>query len=90
VQDFYDKKRFGYQITLVAGIDELRVMRDRAKVRMDVALEMERETLQRFAGDSTGFAAWKQATEAAAEAPCLFQSAESDYLEALAAGGVSS
>jgi hypothetical protein len=70
------------------GIDELRVQRDRAKVRLDIALLMEQQARERFSVDSTGFAAWKQAVESADEARWSFDAAQATYLKALAAVGL--
>ena len=64
-------------------LDELRVKRDRAKVRLDVALAMEHEALERFSGNSTGYAAWKLTTEAANDARRSFEAAQAAYLECL-------
>jgi hypothetical protein len=68
---------------IVMGIDQLRLKRDRAKVRVEVALEIEREALQHFVQDSTGFDAWQQAKEVAARARVELQSAQAALQEAL-------
>jgi hypothetical protein len=77
-------------IRCVAGIDELRVKRDRARIRMEIAAAMEAEALKRFSGDSRAFAAWKIAEESVTEARHLLETAEREYMEALAASGPSS
>ena len=65
------------------GIDQLRLKRDRAKVRVEVALEMEREALRHFAQDPAGFDGWQQAKELAALAITELQSAQTAFQEAL-------
>jgi hypothetical protein len=65
------------------GIDQLRLKRDRAKVRVEVALEMEREALQHFVQDPTGFDAWQQAKEVTAQSRVELQSAQAALQEAL-------
>jgi len=64
-------------------IDQLRLKRDRAKVGVELALEMEREALQRLAQDPAGFDAWQQAKELAALAITELQSAQTALQEAL-------
>jgi hypothetical protein len=64
-------------------IDQLRLKRDRAKVEVELALETEREALQRLAQDPAGFDAWQQAKELAALAITELQSAQKTFQEAL-------
>jgi hypothetical protein len=68
------------------AIDELRVIRDRAKVRLELALAMEQEAVESFRRDSRAYEAWRQAVEGAREAERSLEAAESEYQEALAAG----
>ena len=68
------------------AIDELRVIRDRAKVRLELALAMEQEAVESFRRDSRAYEVWRQAVERAREVELSFEAAESEYQEALAAG----
>jgi len=69
----------------VPRIDELRVLRDRARVRVEVAELMEAQARRRFSDDSTQFVEWKMAMESAGEARRSFNEAEAQYRKALAA-----
>jgi hypothetical protein len=64
-------------------IDQLRLKRNRAKVRVEIALEMEREALNHFAQDPAAFEAWQQAKEVAVQARVELQSAQMALQEAL-------
>ena len=67
----------------VMEIDELRLKRDRAKVRVEIALDMERNALRHLAQDPSGFDDWQQAKEVAARARAELQSAQAALQEAL-------
>ena len=64
-------------------IDELRLKRDRAKVRVEIAIDMERDALRHLAQDPAGFDDWQQAKEVAARASAELQSAQTALQEAL-------
>ena len=91
VRILLDKMQVRYQNTFVAGIDdlrdlrELRILRDRAKVRLEVALDMQRKAAEHYKGTPTGFQAWKKASESAIEAKRSFKDAQEAYSKALAA-----
>ena len=67
----------------VQGLDQL-VLRDRPKVRLDVAVALERAARQWFSADPTAFAGWTHATESSDEARRIFEAADAEYRRALA------
>jgi len=69
----------------VAGIDELRVVRDRARVRLEVALDLEREAAEHFRNNLAAYDAWKSAAQSATEAEESLKAAQAEYSKALAA-----
>jgi len=70
----------------VAEIDELRVMRDRARARLQIAVGLKDDALNHLSGDSTGFAAWRRAMDSTIDAQRSLEAAEREYLKALAVG----
>ena len=96
VRILLDKMQVRYQNTFVAGIDdlrdlrELRILRDRAKVRLEVALDMERRAAEHFKRNPAGFLAWKDAAASAVAAGRSFEDAQAAYSKALKASDASS
>ena len=70
----------------MAGIEELRMIRNRAQVRLEAALAVEQEAAESFRRDSRAYEAWRKAVEHTRDAERSLEAAEREYQEALAAG----